>query len=64
MAKIKITFKKENGVIVSETNGMKGASCVNVDSFLGQLGAVKTQLSSEYYENGQPKDVLINTQQG
>jgi hypothetical protein len=63
MATIKITFHKTDGAITSETNGVKGSKCLQVDGFLTQLGEVKTKLSSEYYEDGQDSDVLINNVQ-
>lgn len=63
MAKIRITFGKENGTVTSEINGMKGSKCTSVDSFLSELGAVKQKLSSEYYDDAQSNEVQINTQQ-
>lgn len=62
MAKIKITFHKEDGAITSETNGIKGSKCTQVDSFLGGLGPIHLSKSGEYYEDAQDNDVMINTQ--
>jgi hypothetical protein len=62
MAKIKITFHKQDGAITSETDGIKGSKCTQVDSFLGGLGVVKMAKSGEFYEDAQDNDVMINTQ--
>jgi len=62
MAKIKIIFHKEDGAITSETNGVKGSKCTQVDGFLNGLGAVKMTKTGEFYEDAQDNDVMINTQ--
>lgn len=62
MAKIKITFHKEDGAISSETSGIKSSKCTQVDSFLNGVGAVRMTKTGEFYEDAQDNDVMINTQ--
>jgi len=57
---LKITFHKD-GATSSETTGIKGPSCAVVDSFLNNLGTVKTTATSEMYDSGQAEEVQINT---
>lgn len=61
MAKVKVIFHKNDGAITSETNGVTGSKCLQVDAFMQQLGDVKTKLNSEFYNDAQNNDVLINS---
>jgi len=62
MAHIKIIVAKD-GKVTTETNGIKSGKCLGVTKFLGSLGEVAIQKTSEFYEDAQPTDVMINTQQ-
>jgi len=59
-ATIKITISKE-GQVVSETNGIKGDRCLEVDKFIHNMGTeVKIEKSGEFYEDSNDNDVMIN----
>ena len=62
MANIKIIIKTD-GKVTSETSGLKGSKCLSVDKFLPALGSVVIQKTSEFFEDAQDNDVMINTSQ-
>jgi len=59
-ATIKITVSKE-GKVVSETNGIKGTNCLEVDKFIAELGNdVVVTKTGEFFEDSNDNDVMIN----
>ncbi len=63
MAKITITIDKKAN-IHTDIEGIKGAKCTKVDSFLTSLGDAKFAKTSSFYDSAQPSDVFIVGQGG
>jgi len=48
------------GPITSKTTGVMGGKCLDVDSFMKELGEVETKLTEDYYNKPKPNEVQIN----
>lgn len=60
MPKAKVHFIIDNdGNYLTDTEGIKGQKCTNLDKLFASLGEVKSSKTSEFYENEQPNDVNI-----
>lgn len=60
MAKATVQFIIDNdGNYHTDTNGIKGKKCENLDSLFKSLGEVKATKTGEFFENEQPNDVHI-----
>jgi hypothetical protein len=48
------------GPITSKTSGLIGASCLDADSFIKELGDVETKLTEDFYKKPKPNEVLLS----
>jgi len=63
MAKATVQFIIDNdGNYTTDTNGIKGTKCLNLENLFKSLGEVNATNNSEFYQSEQPSDVQITNQ--
>ena len=49
-----------DGPVTSKVSGIDGASCLDIDSFMKELGDVQVKFTEEFYKKPKPNEVLLN----
>jgi hypothetical protein len=49
-----------DGPVTSSTQGILGSKCLDVDSFMKELGEVETKLTDDFFKKPKPNEVLLN----